>query len=181
MAKLLCPSTTTWRVTSTITSRLASTTTSTSYHSTAVPPYAYYGLSEESFAGVLIVVLVLCGFYAIRSSRKQRGQAKLTQYVNKTTCIKALLVRASAFELRANHGHSEQPERTHSPNVTFQLTPGHMLGGCVTPPPPKRMHTPKGPRFLSARARSHTYLVGLPWPPVLRLSALRLLGFRDQR
>jgi hypothetical protein len=93
----LFASTTSWQVASTTTYELTSTTTfpsyypTTSYHTNSVPPYAYYGLSGESFAGVTLVVLILCvvvGFYATRLGKK-RGQVKLTQFVTKKpTCVK---------------------------------------------------------------------------------------------
>jgi hypothetical protein len=90
--------TTLWPVVSTTTSyELPSTTTfpsyylTTNYHTNTVPPYAYYGLGGVSFAGVALVVLVLCGvlaFYATRVGKK-RGQVKLTQFVSKKpTCGK---------------------------------------------------------------------------------------------
>lgn len=94
--------TTSWQVASATTYTMTSQTTmtSTSYHTNTVPPYAYYGLSGETFAGVVLVVLVLCGalgFYAMRSGKKH-GQAKITHFVSKTrTCITCRTILASCW------------------------------------------------------------------------------------
>jgi hypothetical protein len=74
----------------TYTSSYLTPSTSSTYYSVTVAPYAYYGLSGELFAGVALVVLVLCGaigFYAFGTGKKH-GQVKLTQFVSKKpTCI----------------------------------------------------------------------------------------------
>jgi hypothetical protein len=90
-------STTLWQVASTTTYELTSTTTfpsyyeSTMYHTNTVPPYAYYGFSGASFAGVALVVLVLygaIGFYSLRTGKRQ-AQVKLIHSVSKQpNCVK---------------------------------------------------------------------------------------------